>query len=419
MNKFLIMVGHTFASRVKTKSFIITTIVTLSLIFLITNIQTIMEAFDSGEGESDQTSIMVLSENEEWADGLVESLNASESFSAEVADQPVDEIKQEVEEGEGDTAALELIEGESGLPEANYYTVESLPPMDNEIVQQSLQQVKMGAISSEAEVDPAVLAALQTPPAFNEVSLGEEGSTAEEMAQTQGVVYVMLFLLYLSVLLYGNMIVTEVATEKSSRVMEILISSVSPIAQMFAKITGIALLGLLQFSLIIGVGYLGIQQNSGEGSFLNAVGLTNVKLDIIAYGLLFFILGYFLYATLAATLGSLVSRLEDAQQMVAPMTYMIIIAFFIAIFGLNEPDATFITVTSYIPFFSPLLMFLRIGMLDIPVWEVILSVGVLVASIVLLAVIGARIYKGGVLMYGRTSSLKDVKKAIQMTGKDK
>ncbi|WP_082234724.1 ABC transporter permease [Halobacillus massiliensis] len=419
MNKFLIMVGHTFASRVKSKSFIITTIVTLSLIFLITNIQSIIEVFDNGEDEADQTKVMVVSENEEWAGAMAEVLDTSESFSAEVTGLPVEELKKAAEDSEGKEAALEITESDSGLPAAYYYSAESLSPGDSEIVEQSLQQLKMQAISNQTSVDPGVLAAIQMPPELNEVYLGDEESTAENIAQTQGLVYIMLFLLYLSVLLYGNMIVTEVATEKSSRVMEILISSVSPISQMFAKITGIALVGLLQFSLIIGIGYLGIKQNSGEGSFLEIVGLGTIQWDIIAYAVLFFILGYFLYATLAATLGSLVSRLEDAQQMVAPMTYMIIIAFFIAIFGLNDPDAAFITVTSYIPFFSPLLMFLRIGMLDIPVWEVVLSVGVLVISIVLLAIIGAKIYKGGVLMYGKTSSLKDVKKAIQLTGKDK
>src|SRR5699024_7301213 len=118
--------------------------------------------------------------------------------------------------------------------------------------------------------------------------------------------------------------------------------------------------------------------------------------------------GYLLYATLAAMLGSLVSRIEDVQQFMTPMIFLIAIAFFIAVFGLNMPQSTFVTVSSYIPFFSPMLMFLRVGMLDIPVWEVALSIALLIGTIVILALVGARVYKGGVLMYGKSSSFKDL-----------
>ncbi|MFC7062650.1 ABC transporter permease [Halobacillus seohaensis] len=417
MNKFLIMVAHTFKSRVKSKSFIITTIVTLGLIFLISNIQSIIETFDSGNnGEASPSEVAVISDNEDWANLLGESLSAQANFSVDVNEQSVDEAREQVEEGEYDSA-VEVSTGENNLPEATHYKGEDTSSANGEIVQQSLQQMKMAIAAEEAQVDQATLEAINTPVEFNTVLLGG-GSTEEEMEQTRGLVYVMLFLLYLSVMMYGSMIATEVATEKSSRVMEILISSVSPVSQMFAKIVGIALLGLLQFSLILGVGYVGVQQNAEEGSFLEGFGLGTIQLDIIAFGILFFILGYFLYATLAATLGSLVSRLEDAQQMIAPMMYLIIIAFFISIFGLNAPDNMFITVTSYVPFFSPLIMFLRIGMLDIPVWEVVLSIAVLVGSILLLALIGARVYKGGVLMYGKSSSLKDIKKAMQLSKKE-
>ncbi|MFC7320171.1 ABC transporter permease [Halobacillus campisalis] len=419
MNKFFIMVGQTFKSRVKSKSFFITTLVTLALIFLITNIQTIIEMFDDEEEGAGTSEIAVVSDEESWAILLGETLSSQEGLSVEVNEVNSDEARESVEEGTYDSA-ISLDSGEDGLPVATQYTGEDSSLAEAEMMQQSLQQVKVAIAAEEAEVDEATLQAINTPIPFETVFVGEESGakSSEEMAQTRGLVYVMLFLLYLSVMLYGSMIATEVATEKSSRVMEILISSVSPVSQMFAKITGIALLGLLQFSLILGVGYIGVQQNSGEGSFLNEFGLGDIQLSVIAYGILFFILGYLLYATLAATLGSLVSRLEDAQQMISPMVYLIIIAFFISVFGLNAPDSTFITVTSYIPFFSPLIMFLRVGMLDIPLWEVILSVGFLVAAIVVLAMIGARVYKGGVLMYGKSTSLKDVKRAFQLSKKE-
>ena len=100
------------------------------------------------------------------------------------------------------------------------------------------------------------------------------------------------------------------------------------------------------------------------------------------------------------------------------MMFLIVAAFMLAMFGLGDPSATYITVTSFFPFFTPMLMFLRVGMLDIPFWEVSLSIIILVASIVVLAVFGARVYKGGVLMYGSSKSLKNIKRALQLTRKE-
>ena len=148
------------------------------------------------------------------------------------------------------------------------------------------------------------------------------------------------------------------------------------------------------------------------------LGFNEVPVSTIIYAAIFFILGYFLYATLAALLGSLVSRIEDVQQMITPMTLLIVAGFMIAMFGLSAPDTTFVTITSYIPFFTPMLMFMRVGMLNLPVWEPILGILVLVATIMILAIFGAKVYKGGVLMYGKSNSYKDIKKALQLTKKE-
>lgn len=138
-------------------------------------------------------------------------------------------------------------------------------------------------------------------------------------------------------------------------------------------------------------------------------------MSTIVYAVVFFLLGYLLYATLAAFLGSLVSRIEDAQQMMMPMTFLVMIGFFLAMAGLGNPSASYITVLSYIPFFTPMLMFLRVGMLDLPVWAGLSGVAVMVVTIVFMAIAGARIYRGGVLLYGKSNSLKNILKALQMS----
>ena len=94
------------------------------------------------------------------------------------------------------------------------------------------------------------------------------------------------------------------------------------------------------------------------------------------------------------------------------------LAFMIAMFGLGNPSASYITITSFIPFFTPMIMFLRVGMLEVPFWEIAISIAVLILTIVLLGIIGAKIYRGGVLMYGSSKSLKSIKNALQLSKKN-
>ncbi|SFJ63187.1 ABC-2 type transport system permease protein [Halobacillus dabanensis] len=417
MNKFFIMMGHTYKNRVKSKSFLITTIITVAIIFALSNFQTILEAFSDADEEK---KVAIITENEGWYQSIEQSLSTNENLSLHPYDGTLDDAKAEVEEGEYQSV-VQIEQNAEELPEATYYANQIANTGNSEPVRQAVQQLKVQQVTERANVDPVIIEQISAPVSFDLVALEESAKSAEELNQTRGLVYVMLFFMYFSVIMYGQMISTEVATEKSSRVMEILISSVSPVSQMFAKILGIALLGLTQFSIFIGVGYLGIQQSqaTSDGSLLEMFGLTDVEPATVVYAVVFFLLGYLLYATLAATLGSLVSRLEDAQQLLTPMILLIVAAFLIAMFGLGAPEATFITVSSYFPFFTPLIMFLRVGMLDIPVWEVILSLSILIGCIALLGWIGARVYRGGVLMYGKSSSLKDFKTALQLSKKEK
>jgi ABC-2 type transport system permease protein len=315
---------------------------------------------------------------------------------------------------------VEIRYNEEQLPEA---TFKAMSVADSELyneIMSGLQQLKTMIAASKINLTADQLQKLYDPVTFDKIALEENAKTEEELSQARGLVYVLLFIIYFAVIMYASMIAMEVATEKSSRVMEILISSVSPIKQMFAKILGIGLLSLTQLAVLLSVGYFSIKKNlsSLEGGFFDAFGFGNIPFSTIAYAVIFFILGYFLYATLAAFLGSLVSRIEDVQQMITPMTLMVVAGFMIAMFGLGQPDAPFITVTSYIPFFTPMIMFLRVGMLALPAWEAIAGISILLATIILLAIFGARVYKGGVLMYGKSNSFKDIKKALQLTKKE-
>ncbi|MFS0824368.1 ABC transporter permease [Bacillus sp. 1P02SD] len=417
MSKFWIILFHTYVSKLKTKSFIITTLITALIIFGLANIQTIIEKFDK-----DETShVAVLTESNELYQAYEQTLTP---MTSDVIIEKMDGTEAEAKElvaSEEITGYLLLTETPDGLPQG-IYKAPSIT--DSEItgqLEQALQQLKVTIATTKAGLSPEQINELYAPVQFKKQALEENAKSEEELNQARGLVYVLLFVIYFAVIMYANMIAMEVATEKSSRVMEILISSVSPIKQMFGKILGIALLSLTQFAVILAVGYGSLKQSMGgmEGGFFEVFGFGDLPISTFVYAGVFFILGYFLFATLAAFLGSLVSRIEDVQQMITPMTLLIVAAFMIAMFGLTKPESSVITITSFIPFFAPMIMFLRVGMLTLPAWEIALSIGILVLTITLLAIFGARVYRGGVLMYGKSSSFKDIKKALQLTKNDK
>lgn len=394
-----------------------TTLITVVIVIALTNMTNIINFFSKGE---ENEKIAVIDETGTLFEPFKLQLSTiNEDVKVKKVDQGEEEAEKAVESG--DYKALLLLSfNEENLPQATYKAMTVSDLTLATAIQNALQQLKTGLAANQMNLSQEQLDKLYEPVPFLQVALEENAKTEEELNQARGLVYVLLFVIYFAVVLYANMIAMEVATEKSSRVMEILISSVSPIKQMFAKILGIGLLSLTQLVVLLGVGYFFVKMNlnSMEGGFFTFFGFGEVPLSTIMYAVIFFLLGYFLYATLAAFLGSLVSRIEDVQQMITPMTLLVVAGFMIAMFGLGEPDAAFVTITSYIPFFTPMLMFMRVGMLNLPIWEPMIGIAILLISIILLAIFGARVYKGGVLMYGKSNSFKDIKKALQLTKND-
>lgn len=414
MNKFFHVMAHTYLTRLKSKSFIISTLVTLAFVFAIANIDRIFTAFESADAVD---NIAVLDESGELYERLlaeVEQMNLMNYTGSEA--------QAEADLKAGDIDGYLLLSMEEGIPAAIYKAESVTEQTAPRQLQQALQHVKESLVTAKLALDQEQIAQIYAPIVFEKVSLGESAKTEEQMMIASVLVYILLFVIYMSVILFGSMIATEVATEKSSRVMEILISSSSPVQQMFGKIFGIALLGLTQYVLIFGIGFISVQQRmttaTEEFGLNEIIDFASFPYELIFYALLFFLLGYFLYATLSAMLGSLVSRIEDVQTLIAPMNMLIVVAFFIAMFGMNSPDSIIVTVTSYIPFFAPMIMFLRIGLLSLPAWEIALSITILLASVVIMALISARVYRGGVLMYGKFSSWKDLKKAFALSKKE-
>lgn len=411
MNNFWLILSQSYTTKFKTKSFLVTTVLVALAILVATNMERIFSYFDEG-GETEQ--IAVVDESGTLFEPFQAQFSAVEDEVKLVKTNESESVlKDEVEEGTYE-GYLMLRETEGGLPAGVYKAGNITSSGSAAQIQQALQSLKTIHAAESLQLTDEQMKIWNAPVQFNTVALADTAKSEEERMQAQSLVYVLLFFIYLSVIMYANMIASDVAIEKSSRVMEILISSVSPVTHMFAKILGVGLLGLTQLGIWLLVAYLSLA-NQPESLAANWLGFSSLSSSMMIYAVIFFVLGYFLYATVAALLGSLVSRLEDVQQMMTPLTLLVMAGFFISMYGLVQPESTFITVTSYIPFFTPMTMFVRIGMLNIPLWEILLGVGVLLVSIFLLGSIGARIYKGGVLMYGKSNSLKDMKKALDLS----
>lgn len=413
MNSFFVILVHTYLSKLKTKSFLVTSAITIVIIIALTNMPRIIELFN----KNDQNKIAVIDETGQLFEPLQQHLKeVNKDLKLSEFSGSLTDAEKAVKKGSY-KGVLQLSYDKNKLPKAMYEAMSITDSSTATELNSYLQQIKVTVAASQINLTPVQLAKLYDPVSFKQVALEENAKTEQELNQARGLVYFLLFIIYFAVIMYANMIATEVATEKSSRVMEILISSVSPIKQMFAKILGIGLLSLTQLVLSLAVGYFSVKQNLDQlqGGFFDIFGFGEVPVATIVYAVIFFILGYFLYATLAAFLGSLVSRIEDVQQVITPMTLLVVAGFMMAMFGLGQPEATFVTVTSFIPFFTPMLMFLRVGMLNVPIWEAMIGIGILVVTIIGLAAFGSRVYKGGVLMYGKSTSFKDIKKALQLS----
>ncbi|MGB3260469.1 ABC transporter permease, partial [Paenisporosarcina sp.] len=339
MRDFWTIFKQSFLTKAKTKSFVITTLIVVAGIFLMANLATIITKIqDAGVfgGGPEKDTIYVVEENSQLLDPLQQQLNASESgITLKATTKTVDELEQEItDEKIASFLVLELDETET--IQATYTSKNANAFEQPMTIREALQSVQTNIKANSLELSAEEVVQLFSPIQFEQDAVSASSKSEEELSQARGLVYVLIFVIYFAVFYYSNMIATEVATEKSSRVMEIIISSVSPVKHMFAKIAGVGTLGLLQIALFGVVGFTALKTSSSDltSGVFSFFGFSNVSISTMIFAVLFFLLGYFLYATLAALLGSLVSRTEDVQQLLLPMTFLIIIASFIAFSGL-------------------------------------------------------------------------------------
>jgi len=245
---------------------------------------------------------------------------------------------------------------------------------------------------------------------------GKETRTSANVASAIGMIFT--FLIYMFIFVYGAMVMQGVMEEKTNRIVEIIVSSVKPFDLMMGKIVGIGLVGLTQLGIWamvgLGVGLSGIFLSGSVKLFesLSAVfGSVNL-LEICVFFVLFFIGGYMMYASLFAAIGAMVNSQEDTQQYMMPITILVLFAFYAGFFSAQNPDGPLAFWSSLVPFTSPIVMMVRVPF-GVPWWQMLSSIALLVVTVILIVKLAAKIYRVGILMYGKKPSYGEIVKWLR------
>src|SRR5579863_1338790 len=244
------------------------------------------------------------------------------------------------------------------------------------------------------------------------------GGETEEKGQTFITALVVGMLLYTTLIIYGVTTMRSVTEEKSSRVMEILVASVRPFHLLAGKILGVAAVGLTQYEIWGTVAGAIAAYGAAMASAFHRGGSApplQIHLSVLVYMLVFFLCGYLLYASLYAAIGAMVSNDQEAQQLQTPLTLVLVAAFLLFNIILRDPSSPLSVGLSLIPFFAPILMMLRIAMQTPPFWQIALSVAISILTTLGVVYFAARIYRVGVLMYGKRPSLVELARWLRYT----
>ncbi len=271
-----------------------------------------------------------------------------------------------------------------------------------------LQRIQRDKSFAELGIDPMVVDTLSnTPITLHEEVLGKDAQSSFLIS------YILMFAVYMLVIMYGSFVSTSVAREKDNRTMEILITSTNPSALIIGKVLANAIGGLAQFSIILAAGFIGYFINQANyPEFITSMLFTGLSWDSIVIFLIFTALGYLLYLFLYASLGSLVSKVEDVGTSVTPITLLFMVAYITASVGIQAPTNIFVKVGSFVPFVAILAMPIRYFLTSVPLIELLISMTLMILTSLGLAYLSIKIYRLGSLSYGNKFGLIKALKLI-------
>jgi len=362
---------------------------------------------DDEQNQDDLPVMLIKAEEAELAEMVRETFAAAfNGYNVQITDSAIDDVKSTITAGEAECAFVLT------SPIEYIYYVNNLSMYDSNA---SMADEMLRHLYQTNALVQSGLTAEEAGDIMNIFVSGSVESLGKDQMENFFYTYIMIFALYMVILLYGQMVATNVATEKSSRAMEVLITSAKPTSMMFGKVIASCLAGLIQLVAVFGSALVFYNLNKSYwGGNMIIDSIFNIPTELFVYMLVFFILGFLIYAFMFGAVGSTASKLEDINTSVMPITLLFIIAFIVVVTSMSSGniDNTLMTVCSYIPFTSPMAMFTRICMSTVPLYEILISIAILIGSTVGIGVISAKIYRVGVLLYGTTPKLGAILKAV-------
>lgn len=445
MNKALLILKREYLTRVKKKSFIITTL--LMPVFMAAMF--VIPTYFATKEDNRERKIAVFDESSLFLDQLKGRQNTQLVF---IPEEEYQALKTKMQ-GSSYYAMLYIPKNILTSNRVQMFSDKQIPfdisnMLENRI-ENILEQDKRSKVIAELGVPDLErqLDATRTDINMTTLTIQQEGTAKETSSVLVGVLgYVMGFLIYMFMFMYGMMVMRGVMEEKSNRVVEVIISSVKPVQLMFGKIVGIALVGLTQIAIWIGLGFIivtvmgmffgadveSVQQaqnlmspdvvgqagavtgNSSANQYNKMMEMAgNLPIATILFSFVFyFIGGYLLYSSLLAAVGSAIDSEEDSQQLVFPVILPLILSIMLLFPIAKNPEGSLAFWASMIPFTSPIIMLARVPY-GIPWWELALSMGILVLTIAGTIWVAAKIYRTGILMYGKKVSFGELFKWLR------
>ncbi|MBT4097758.1 MAG: ABC transporter permease [Gemmatimonadetes bacterium] len=430
MDKVWIIAKSEYLRRVKSRAFILTTLLLPLAIVLFIGVIAMLSV--SAFKQEKQRSVAIVDSTGVLGTALVSTSDKDLRFLQ--SDDSIDSLRTQVSEGDHD-GYLVLPRGSvDGEGQITYYSAEGGGSMLERRIERRIEGVVEEERMRRQNLDPAVIQALRANVSLRMMRLTDEG---EEVGGTKMFTVLgigMGSLIVMMMLIYGSVVMQGVIDEKSSRVVEVVISAVKPFHLMLGKVLGIGAMGLTQlvfWSLLLLV--ISMAAGTVIAMFLDpaqynvTAGASTAQLLVAAdihipdfpaslfiWLILYFLGGYLLYASLYAAIGSMVESQQDAQGFVIPVILPIIVAMYTLVPQIENPSSTLSVVMSMVPLTSPISAIVRIAVTDVPLWQSVLSLAILFGSSLGVNWLAGRIYRVGILMYGKKPSLRELIRWIRL-----
>ena len=397
MQQFFTVFKYEFKKIVLSKGYLISTgimAIILAGVFFLPQLISDLKLFNS----DNNTPVALIKTDYAKSETLVQTIHAAlPDYEVKLTDKSTEEAKQEVI----DDKAKFFVEANHDLTEVTEYSKIGLNEASTREVQSIdtiVKNLRQSDLLAEQNLAPSAIAKVLNPDVkINLETVNKNGAAS--------VIYtfVLIYALYMAITFYGSHVMNSVVTEKTSRAMEVLATSVKPNALLFGKIISTSLAGLIQIAAIIIEAFICVKISSANNpSFpVNQI-ISNIPTQILVYMLIFFLLGFLIYSFLYGAFASTVSKIDELSSAIMPVQIIIVFTFIATMSAINSgnADTPFNVFLSYFPFTAPMMMFTRAIISNVSTLEIILSILVLIVSAYFIGWLSARIYRVGILMYG-------------------